>query len=116
MGLSRGFTREDSGYFITLRPGEKKIRFTKLASDGEEETIQERVLSRIEPGRFLEVKVLAKGEFFEIYLDDDLAIIKPDYDYPGGHVGLFAKGGADFKAIEWVHLCLGQEHFWGKPA
>jgi len=107
--------RGDSGYFIALCPAEQKICFAKLTSDGEEETIQARVLPRIELGRFDEIKVLAKWEFFEIYLDDDLAITKSDYDYSGGYVGLFAKRGGDFKEIEWDHLCLGKEHFWGKP-
>ncbi len=51
-----------------------------------------------------------------IFLDDDLAITKPDYDYSGGYAGLFAKGEADFKEIEWDHLGLGQAHFWGKPS
>jgi hypothetical protein len=54
--------------------------------------IQERKLPRIGEDRFYEIKVLVKGEFFEIFLDDDLTIVRADYDYLSGHLGLYARG------------------------
>ena len=106
--------RGDSGYFITLVPAEKKIRFYKIIAEGDVEIIQERSLPWIGKDRFYEIKVTAKGEFFEIYLDDDMVIVRANYDSPSGNIGLYAKGVAHFKESELFHLSLRAEHFWGK--
>jgi beta-fructofuranosidase len=118
--------RGDSGYFVTLAPDEKKLRFFKRTISGSsigstrgeaalsDELIQERKLPCLGEDRFYEIKVLVKGEFFEIYLDDDLAIVRADYDYLSGHLGLYTRGAADFRRCELEHLDVGAEHFWGR--
>lgn len=113
--------RGNSGYFVTLAPDQKKLRFFKRNVTGgyfnstvvSDELIQERTLSSAGEDRYYEIKVLVKGEFFEIYLDDDLAIVRADYDYLSGHLGLYAQGSADFHRCELDHLDVGAQHFWG---
>ncbi|TVQ27551.1 MAG: hypothetical protein EA383_02340 [Spirochaetaceae bacterium] len=126
--------RGDSGYFVTLVPKSKKIRFFKkivtgsfdgsfakqsqfgseLIHENGEELIQERTLTRIAEEGPYELKVLAKREFFEVYLDGELVIVRADYDFASGHLGLFACGQAQFTKCELDHLDLHAEHFWGK--
>ena len=78
-----------AGYLVSLDYERRKIGFYRRFHGEPKQLIQERDAD-IAPGRAHKIKAVTKGQFFEIYLDDALTMVRADNTYAEGAWGLHA--------------------------
>jgi predicted GH43/DUF377 family glycosyl hydrolase len=89
-----------SCYLASLDYGRRKIGFYKRHHGERNQLIQERSADVV-AGKTHKMRVVGKGEFFEIYLDGALSIVRADYTYGEGYLGLHANSAG----VRFFNVC-----------
>jgi hypothetical protein len=94
-----------SCYLVSLDYARGRIGFYRKFHGEPKEVIQERRVS-LRPGETHCLRVVTTGEFFEIYLDGCLSIVRADYTYKEGCWGLHSgPPGAHFSKVRVEERC-----------
>jgi Glycosyl hydrolases family 32 N-terminal domain len=88
-----------SAYLVSLDYGRGKIGMYKRSHGEPNQLIQERSVGLVR-GQTHKVRAVVEGEFFEIYLDGGLSIVRADATYGEGYLGLHSRGlGVHFSGV-----------------
>jgi len=101
--IVRGNPSAMAGYRITLAAAEGTIALTQLIPGQSDRCLQSRSVT-LTPGQWHKLKVVVQGAFFELYLDDNLQIVRHHRAYVDGTFGLHARGAVRFGELQAYHL------------
>ncbi len=87
-----------AGYRVSLNVRRQIVGFYLRFPDRPDRVIQERPLV-LQPDQWHKLKVVAQGKFFDIYVDDALAIVHDERTYESGCFGLHAYGQVQFRDV-----------------
>jgi hypothetical protein len=90
-----------SCYLASLDYGRGRIGFYRKFHGEPKEVVQERPVN-LKPGEAHELRVVTTGEFFEIYLDGSLSIVRAEYTYGEGCWGFHADG----PGVRFTDICV----------
>ncbi|MBX3011206.1 MAG: family 43 glycosylhydrolase [Caldilineaceae bacterium] len=106
-----------AGYCISLDGSRGVVRLERLFPAEPATLLQERPVA-LTPGRWHQLKVVVQGEFFDVYVDETLLLVRHERTYGEGCFGLHARGAVQMRHVradryvgaeaippDWEHHC-----------
>lgn len=90
-----------SGYRFTLDFARGVLALFLCLYERPDQLLQERAV-KLTPGEWHKLKVVAQGDFFDAYLDDELVLVRSLHSFDEGCCGLHGQGEVSFRNL---HAC-----------
>jgi hypothetical protein len=87
-----------AGYRISLDFARQQVRLLRLFPGEPDQLLQARAVA-LSGDHWHRLKVIVQGKFFEIYVDDNLSIVRDHRLYDSGCFGLQARGDVQFRQV-----------------
>jgi hypothetical protein len=102
-----------SGYRVSLDYGRGVVALYRRLYEKADLLIQERAVA-LRPHQPHKVKVVAQGRFFDVYVDDELLLVRTHRTFTEGCFGLHAQGNVEFRHVHATEY-IGPKHLNGQP-